>query len=404
MPDNVTEVTPQSEIVSTNWDALEKDYSSTPLTQEKPAEKTEVPATEEKTVVDDIANPPKTEDAKTEPTAEEKLKLETEAFEKDKKDLGLAETATKEEVAAAKALKSETPKIEFKVEEILPKGSELAEEGTWIRVAQDLKIDGVTEDTFDAFKAALEKPLIEKIQTLETNSKVDYLATLKPETATALKLMEMGIKEEELFAPTREIDNYLTLENAALVRADLEASGWKVEMIDAEMELLTSKNLIDHQADKIRLTLNETKTEIVNNRNQLLQQFETQKEAAVLKQKEQEDIQFEQTLNTVSKFMDVDIKPEIKQAIITKYRNGGYDNDFKTAKTKVDYVLNKELGQQLIKSIRNTEFQKGQETVTKKLLEVPPLLNGGAGSKVDLSKQLTNNDNWAAIEKDFGNK
>lgn len=393
MPEINQEGTPQSEAVSNNWAALEKDYSEVPLTQEKPAE--------EKVIEEPIIKEEekKVEETKPEATAEEKAKLETEAFEKDKKDLGLAETATKEEVATAKALKEATSKIEFKVEEILPKGSELAAEGTWLRAAQDLKIDGVTEDTFDAFKAALVKPYEEEVAALKTVQKVDLFATLKPETATALKLMEMGIKEEQLFAPTKEIEGYLALDNAAIVRADLEAMGWKAEMVDDEMELLTSKNLIDHQAEKIRITLNETKQEIINNRNQLLQQFETQKEGAALKQKELEDSQFEQTLNTVSKFMDVDIKPEIKQAIMSKYRNGGYDNDFKTAATKVDYVLNKELGQQLIKSIRNTEFQKGQETVTKKLLEVPPVTNSSAGSKVDVSKQLTNKDPWEAAEK-----
>ncbi len=387
MPEINTEVTPQSEVASTNWDALEKDYSNTPLTQEKPKENIETKA-EEKTVVDDIVNK---EAEKTEVKPEDKVE--------EKKEETTVEKPKEETVKA-----EEKPVIEFKAEDILSKESQLAAEGTWLRVAQDLKIEGVNEDTFDAFKAALEKPLMEKIQTLETNAKVDYLATLKPETATALKLMEMGIKEEALFAPTRQIEDYLKLDNAAIVRADLEAMGWKVEMVDAEMQLLEEKNLINHQADKIRLTLNQTKEEIIQERNQLLQQFESQKEVAALKMKEQEDNQFEQTLNTVSKFMDVPINPEVKQAILTKYRNGGYAEDFKNlAKTKVDYIINKELGAQLIKSIRNTEFQKGQETVTKKLLNTPPVTNSNAGQKVEPNNQL-DNSNWDALEKDFGNK
>ncbi len=402
MPEINQEVTPQSEAVSNNWDALEKDYSETPLTQEKPAEK---PVIEEPIIKEEEK---KVEETKPEPTAEEKVKLEADALVAEKKELGLADTATKEEVATAKALKEATGNIEFKVEDIIPKGSELAAEGTWLRVAQDLKIEGVNEDTFDAFKAALEKPLVEQIEALKTNAKVDYLATLKPETATALKLIEMGIKEEQLFAPTREIDNYLAMTPEQLVRADLEerrkqGEAWTDDLIDAKMEeLLADPKKLQLADFELRTILENSKKETIEQRTQLVQQFEKQKEAAALKQKEQETIQFEQTLNTVSKFMDVDIKPEIKQAIITKYRNGGYDNDFSSPKAKVDLILNKELGTQLIKSIRNTEFQKGLEKATKGLLNVPPVINSNAGSKVDPSKQLTNIDPWAAAEKGLG--
>jgi hypothetical protein len=384
MPEINTEVTPQPEVVSTNWDALEKDYSNTPLTQEKPAEQKTEPAVEEKTIVDEVA---KLEETKTEPKVEEKKPDEV----KDE---------TKEEVV------EEKPIIEFKVEEILPESAKLAEEGTWLRIAQDLKLEGVTEDSWEAFDKARTAPLLKEIETLKLGQKVDYLATLKPETATALKLIEMGVKEEALFAPTREIESYLSMTPEQLVRADFELQkdkGWTDELIDAKMEELAADPKKLQLADaELRIYLNEEKTRIINERSQLVQNFESQKEAAALQRKQAEDTQFEQTLNTVSKFMDVPVNEEVKKAIITKYRNGGYDNDFSSAKSKVDLILNKELGTQLIKSLKNTAFEKGRETVTKKLANIPIVTNTNVGSKVETNNQ--SNDNWAAIEKDFGIK
>lgn len=374
MPNEVTEQNaPQQEVASTNWDAFTNDHTDAPLTQEKPkAEEVKV----EESVIED--KPAVTEEVKLEETKNE-------------------ENKPKVEEVAAETIPEEKPVIEFKADEIL-KDIALAEEGTWMRVAQDLKID-IKEDSYEAFEAAIKAPLQAELEALKTNAKVDYIATLKPETAAAFKLMEMGVPEAEIFAPTRQIEEYLKLDNSAIVRADLEALGWKAEMVDAEMELLDSKNLIDHQAEKIRLTLNEEKTNIIEQRNQLVQQFETRKEQATLIQKQQEDAHFEKALTTVDKFMDTPVTNEIKQAILKKYSNGGYENILQAANAKVELILHNELGKQLIKSLRNTAYEKGRDEIKTKLLNVPPTVNSGAGQMVDTSNQLTN-DNWAAFEKD----
>lgn len=374
MPNEVTESnTPQQEVVSTNWDAFTNDHTNAPLTQEQP--KAEEPKVEETTVIEDKAPIVEEEKPKEEIKAEEPVK---------------------------EPLKEEAPLIEFKADEIL-KDVTLAEEGTWLRVAQDLKLD-IKEDSYEAFEAAIvEKstaPLIAELESIKTSGKIDYLATLKPETAAVFKLMEMGVPEAELFAPTRQIEEYLRLDNAQIVRADLEALGWKPDMVDAEMELLDSKNLIDHQAEKIRLTLNEEKTNIIEQRNQLVQQFETRKEQAALIQQQQEDSHFEKALTTVEKFMDTPVTKEIKDAILQKYHNGGYKDILQASNAKVELILHNELGKQLIKSLRNTAYEKGRDEITNKLLNVPPKTASSVGQTVDTNNQLTNNDNWAAFERD----
>ncbi len=368
MPNEVTEQNaPQQEVVSTNWDAFTNDHTDAPLTQEKP--KAEEPKVEETTVIEDKAPIVEEEKPKTEEAKEPVIEAATE----------------------------EKPLIEFKADEIL-KDITLAEEGTWLRVAQDLKLD-VKEDTYEAFEAAIKAPLIAELESFKTNAKVDYLATLKPETAAVFKLMEMGVPEAELFAPTRQIEEYLKLDNSAIVRADLEALGWKQEMVDAEMELLDSKNLIDHQAEKIRISLDEQRVNIIEQRNQLVQQFETRKEQAALVQKQQEDVQFEKALTTVEKFMDTPVTKEIKDAILQKYHNDGYKDILQASNAKVELILHNELGKQLIKSLRNTAYEKGRDEISNKLLNIPPKTGSSVGQTVDTNNQLTN-DNWAAFESD----
>lgn len=386
----------QREAETNNWNAIEEaftnTYEGTTLTNQKPATevKTEtIPPTEEKP--DGAKHPPSVEEPVKTPEQEvETLKIEA-------KDLGLAETATKEEIEAAKLAKAaDAPLFEFKAEDI--KGNEgEPPEGSWLAVAKAKGIE-IAEDSVDAFTEALIAPYVKQAQDAQILAKENLYTTMKPETATAFKLMEMGVPEEQLFHPTRQIEEYLKLEDAALVRADKEAWGWKPEMIDAELELLTTKNLLGHEAEKLRLTLNSNKADILKQREKFVQQYEGKRQEAILHQKEEERTQFTKAMNTVSTFMGAPIPADVKDALIKNYNKGLYDNVLNTPTSKVEYLLQRELSHKVLSVLKNTASQEGRDTIRKKLAEIPPAGSGNAGS-IQQPNQIK--DNWSAAEEAF---
>lgn len=382
--------------VDINFGALENAFGDKPLeVVQTKVEPTVTAPAEEKTIVEAPAI--------TEPTPE--AKLEAEKLVNEAKELGLPETATKAEIEAKKLESVETPLIEFKVEDILGDLKE-PEDGTWLKVAKE---DGltITEDTYEAFIKAKVAPYEKQIEDLKVNNKIDYFASLKPETAANFQLLEMGIPEEQIFAPTKQIESYLSLTPSELVRLDYETrmkqgEAWTSELIDAKMEELAANPTKLQLADaELRISLTSQKEAIIQERTQLVQQYKEQKEQATLRQAQEEKVQFTTALNTVSKFMDVPLSPEVKQAIITKYNQGLYDNDFKSANAKVEHILYKELANRVVKELRNTAYEKGRDEKAKKLLAIPPVTNSNVGARVLPINQDTNNP-FAAMEKAFG--
>lgn len=367
----MAEAAPSREAIETNWDALTNAFEGKKLEQESPAP--EKP--EEK---------PTTEEAPPELKIEEKPTEEKPTEEKPEGEKS-AEEKPAEEAGA----------IKFSVEDIEGVEQE-APEGSWFAVAKEagLKIEN---DSFEDFKKALIDPYIKQVEEAKTMTVENLFSGLKPETVAAFKLMEMGIPEDKLFEPTKEIDNYLAMDAAELIRADKEALKWAPEMIDAELELLTTKNLLNHEADKIRMALSANREAILQERQSYIEQYESKKEQAILAQKEQEKTHFKQAMDTVSSFMDVPVPSEVKEAVMRKFNSGAYDNLLTTPESKAEYILYKELGQKIAKTLKSTAFAQGKETIRKNLLAVPPATNNNAGQQ-----QVTNQDTvdpWSAVDK-----
>lgn len=397
MEENVKEpieATPQKSAVDINFAALENAYGDKPLAEVKTD-----PIVEEKPVIEE-------EKPTIETTPEEKLKLETEALATEAKELGLKEGSTKEEIEAAKLIKEETPVIEFKAEDILPNINEPAD-GTWLKVAKERGLT-ITEDTHEAYIEAEIAPIKKELEELKANNKIDYFASLKPETAAAFQLMEMGVPQEQILAPLKDIETYLSLTPEQLVRADYEArakqgEAWTPDLIDAKMEELSNDPTKLKLADaEIRIVLSNQAKAITEERTQLVQQYTAEKEQAAIRQVEQEKTNFATALNTVSKFLDIPINDGVKQAILTKYNQGLYENDFKSASARVEYILHKELGSKVVKELRNTAYQKGRDEITKKQLNIPPVTNSVVGANKVVPVNQNDNNPFAALEKAFG--
>lgn len=382
------------EAVETNWDALTNAYSEKPLVEvkkeevplpadEKPAENTEIK-------IDETVKP------ESKPTEQESEALKVEA-----KDLGLPETATKEEIEAAKVAKTDStppPVIEFTTEDI--KDAIEPEDGTWAAIAKadGLPIDKKFEEyTHEDYKQGLSAKHQEELAQVKSMTKESLFSTLKPETAVNLRLMEMGVSEDKLFEAERNIDKYLALDNAGLIRADKELLGWPVERIDQEIEELTARGSVDHEGLKLRDMLEGSKKNLQNEKQDILKEYESKQEQAILAQKEEEKTHFKKAMNDVSTFMGSPIPTEIKEAVIRKFNSGVYDKYLTTLESKAEYILFRELNQKILKTVQNAASAKGRDEIREKLLVTKPESNNNAGSKQTINQE--SNDPWAAVDK-----
>jgi len=311
--------------------------------------------------------------------------------------------------------KTDEVKPEVKTEEVKPEDAESGalefkaddvsdvpqtyEDGTFKALAHDLfKID-LADESPEAFqKAFVPRTELEKLQNVTLDT---VLSNVKPEVATALKLMEMGMSAETVLQPTRELDAYLAMDDAALVRADLELqTDLTPAIIDDMMEKLSeSPDKLKLESDKLRIYINREKAQIVEERKQYLQKYESDKQNAMLHQKTQERTQVIDAMNKISEYMGFKVSKEATEAFIMKYNNGLYDNDLSSPTSKAQFIFQKEMQEKLTKHIQNKASETAKKEATNKLLNIPPLVTG-AGQKVDTSKQPTDNP-WGALSEDF---
>jgi Skp family chaperone for outer membrane proteins len=309
----------------------------------------------------------------------------------------------KKETPAAEEAAAEPEEITITLDD-LDKSSIPADEGTWLKVFQDRGLDipeGFNEDEgFDLLIAAEEKKWQSKVEEAKSITLDKVYSELRPETAMKLKLMEMGYKEDQIFGATREIQEYLKMDDSAIVRANLETFGYPPEVLDHKMEaLVADPTKLKLEAEAIRHDLKAAEQNIVKQQETLVQKYEQERQQRVANQKQQEQAKFKEALNTVSKFLDVPVAAEVKDAIYRKYANGAYDNDLNSPQSRVEYIMYKELGHKITKLIQSKAFNEGRETIKKKLSEVPPVTSN-SGQRVQPNQKDA--DNWTAIERAFG--
>lgn len=274
-----------------------------------------------------------------------------------------------------------------------------APEGSWLHVAQAEGIE-VKEDSWEAVKTALIAPYQKQIEETKALTLDTYLSSLKPETAAAIKLTEMGFSPEKLYEQKQQLRNVMALDDAALIRKDLEYradEGWTETTIDTQMEKLSANPAqLKAEADIIRIGLKNTEKQILNNETTLIQQFEEGKKVAAQQQQAQRLAQVKTALDTVSEFMGAPVTAVVRERIFSKYSAGHYENVLKDPKLIAESILFHEVGQKLIASLRNTAFETGRDEKEKKLSNIPPTTQA-AGSVV---KPNQSDDYWAIIKED----
>lgn len=315
----------------------------------------------------------------------------------------------KTEEAAATTGEKVTPVVEFKAEDIkMPDGTDAnktavkAEEGSWLHAAQAKGLE-VKEDTQEAYNEAIVAPYIKQIEEARALSLDKALEQYKPETAAAIKLTEMGYSQEKYYSDKKYIEETMKLDDAALVRMDLEMreeEGYKPEIIDLTMEeMAANPNKLKLAAEKARIELRAAERGIDAQRNHLIQQYEVKAQEAAAQRKQEETTNIKKALDTAQSFMEVPLTPEIKQAVFNKFTKGGYEALLKDPARIVDLMLYSEFGSKYAAAIKNTAFENGRDEKAKNLSNIPPVKKD-AGQVAQISNQSQNN--WDAVEKNFG--
>lgn len=326
---------------------------------------------------------PATEEVKQE-TATTDLKEEAKAPET---DLSLDEE--KKEETKVEDVENKEEKVEGESEESFelkldddgtPSSSSEDDEASWKAIA---RLDGIEleEDSLDAYKQAIMKPVIEELESVKSMTKESLLSDLKPEHRLYMELAEMGLSHDEIVNPTREIEKYKALDSAALYREDLLARfpNAPQEWIDAEIEKKVESGDVEHEATRIRLELDGEAQRIMQERQIRIEQYKANSEKALLEQKRNEIDTISKTLDNMPDFMGLALSTEVKKGLADRYANGKYDQAFSDPATKAKFIAFMELGDKAVKTIEAKSYMKGKTEVTKKLHNVPPLDNGGSG-------------------------
>jgi len=379
MPEQVNDGSQQREVASTtNWEALEDAFSDEVIAEQIKAETKPENTEENKGPESEEIKPEETTDKKEETTEEEKKEEKTETTE---------EKAPEEVVLKTEDVEG------FETE---------PEDGTWLAVAKARGLS-VEADTFEAYVAAEDakkqaeiEAVRAEVEQVKALTKEEIFSTLKPEVAAALRLIESGWEQEKVFEPTKEIDAFLALEDIELLRKDLELQKWTPDQIDMELTILSEKDgRVKHEADKLRAILNRNKEEVIAERESVLSKYSQLQEAAVAQKRDQEVATVREGIKNIPAFMNAKIDEGAKEAVISKYLKGEYDSYINDPKSKIDLILFKEFSEKAIKHLERTSFEKGRETVTKKLSNIPPV-QGQTANRVVENNQI---NQWDALNE-----
>jgi len=270
------------------------------------------------------------------------------------------------------------------------------DEGSWKGVASDLGFD-LPEDSFEKFQETFKENFVPKseVEKITTVNREKLLATLDPKIATAFELIEMGVPQELALNPTKIQDDYLAMDNASLVRESLAAQkGWDESMVDAKMEeLVADQDKLEVQAKIVRANLNLAKQDILQEQAQLVQKFTEQKQQVAYQQKVEADNQFKEALTKESTFMGLKLSQDVKDAILQKYSRGAYEDALNPAQAKLKAILQLEYGDKFAKAVQSKAKEEGKAEIVRKLSDIPPKTNQGAGSRVQVVSSDNHNEN-----------
>ncbi len=330
-------------------------------------------------------------------------------------ELGLLETATKEEIAAAELKKTETEG--FVTEDEVNTGLLGAKDGTWkaLMLAEGLTIpeDFNTgwnekldeEKGFEIYKQAETAKWEAVIEKVKVETQEGVFSKLKPDVATALELANAipDLTLEQIIAPTLTIDNYLKLGKEELIREDIKLSNpeYTQEMIDVEFQKIQDANQVDLLDSKIRIDLNKEKTNIQNFQQQKIQEYQNrqiQEKSTAEKAKIEQVIK---ALDRVPSFLDKNLTQTDRQFLTNKINSGAVNDLLSNPEKLARAITMLEFHDNGIKSYENRVREKLLVEQKKTLHNTPETITKGAANTVVVTKPIENQFDILKQEKAF---
>ncbi len=279
---------------------------------------------------------------------------------------------------------------------------ELKEETkVWQETAKELFGVEIAEDSHEAFVEA-SKQAIQLAEEKGRQATIQSeLAKLPVEAQVTFTLLQAGYTQEQIMEPTKEIDKAIEMSNIDLVKYDMELRGYSSELIEKEIEILTEKGLVDHEAEKHRLFLKNARESVLSERESLAKQVATNYQARLEAERQAELQTMTQAFDTVKDFMGHAINENTRKEIARRYAEGKYDAILNDPIKKAEFLMYHNFGEQVVKNIRNKALEEGKEKVTKHLSNVPPVPQQN-NAKVNVKTQGGANTGFAALSKIYG--
>ncbi|MFA7287646.1 MAG: hypothetical protein WC055_02085 [Melioribacteraceae bacterium] len=322
------------------------------------------------------------QDIQTEDTTTPSTESETTPAIEVKPDAKTEGAATETKPETTPEAKTDTEVLELTAEDIKDAPAQY-EDGTFKALAADLGFE-VPEESFEVFHKTFKENFVPKaeVDKIATANKEKFFATLDPKIATAFELIEMGVPQELALNPTKAQDEYLAMDSQSLVRAALAAQpNWTEEMVETQMEeLALEPSKLEVKANIVRANLTAEKQQILQEQQQIVQKYTEQKQQAALQQKMEVDKQFKEALANEQAFMGVTLSKEYKEAILSKYNKGAYNEVLSPAQAKVRAIILMESGDKFAKTALSKAKEDGKAEIVRKLSDVPPK-NPNAGGR-----------------------
>lgn len=382
------EATGGGEAVATapNFELLSEDlfdpsYNATAVKEEKKIEEKIEQETKEQVPVDLNLEEPKKEVADETKVGEENKEQKPEEKEK--------------EVVQ----QTKTDDFELKLDDSNVNG--ISDENLWVDTAKSIFGIEAPENSYEGFinaaQAAIEQA---ELRGKETTIEKE-LASLPVEAQVDFLLLREGYTREQINEPTKDIDTLLAMSNIDLVKRDLELQGMSEGLIEKEIELLTEKGIIDHEAEKLKLVLHNARNSVLEERQQLAQQVATNYEAKLYAERQAQAELMSNAFNTVKDFMGQPINENARKQLAQRYAEGQYESIFNDPVKKAEFIMYYHFGEQAAKNIRNKALEEGREKVTKHLSNVPPVPQQN-NTKVSVKQNAKTTSGFESLNSLFG--
>jgi hypothetical protein len=317
------------------------------------------------------------------------------------------ETTTEAAATTTEATTTETAPEEgfFTKEEVETGVTSEVEDGTWkaIALAKGYEIPADFQDDFESYSKLEEQVIAKKLEETAAKAREDVFAGLKPELRQAIELAQAheDITLQDILQPTLQIEQYLKMDNEALVRADIEARNPKFtkEMVDVEMQILSDKGLVDHTASVIKIGLEEDKAAIQADHNNRIKAYQEQSLLNKQAQKDKAVSQLNSAIDKAQSFFDktlTDTDKQVLKAQSASFLEELTSNPDRLAKA----MLYDKLGERGEKYFKDKVRGEVLAELAKKQHNVPTTTQGQAANRTVVTK--TPASQFDILTKDFG--